>query len=82
MHIWNGLYNTQRFYQFGGFFMMVFGILLIAGIIYFFAQKSSHSTFTQHHSHEDNPIEILKRRYAEGALTEEEFLKMKKDLET
>jgi len=30
----------------------------------------------------DNPIEILKRRYARGEITREEFEQMKKDLES
>lgn len=81
MHGWYGVYNLQRFYPYGGILMMIFGILLLAGIIYFIVQINRSSSTLHDHRSSDDPIEILKRRYAEGSLTEEEFIKMKHDLE-
>jgi putative membrane protein len=48
-------------------------------LIYFIiqAQKTKGQTPTQNESH----LDILKRRYAKGEITKEEYERMKKDLE-
>jgi putative membrane protein len=66
---------------FGMILIMVFGIALIIGIIilirlvWLSAGKKGRGT-----SEEDNPLEILRRRYARGEVNKEEFEQKKKDL--
>jgi len=59
--------------------IIVFVIILIGiGLIIFFILKNykGHHTGTSY----DAPIDILKKRYANGEITKDEFEKMKKDL--
>jgi putative membrane protein len=62
----------------GGWLMMIFlWVLIIVGIVIvtkWFANQTSHST------HEDTAMEILKKRYARGEISKEEYEQMKKDL--
>jgi len=64
---------------FGGGWMVIFWIGLIVGasflVKYLVDQNRSSST-----GKESTPLEILKRRYASGEITKEEFEQKKKDL--
>lgn len=65
---------------FGGIFMLIFWILIIAGIVAlvrWLMVSQSRGT----HSQSKTPSDILKERYAKGEVSKEEFDKMKKDLE-
>ena len=59
--------------------MWIIFLIVIGLLIYFIvqAQKTKDQTPTQN----ENPLDILKRRYAKGEITSEEYEKMKKDLE-
>jgi putative membrane protein len=65
---------------YGGMFMgMIFLIVLIAAAIWWFtkgAGSKDHGRLTG-----ETPLDILKKRYAKGEITKDEFEKMKKDLE-
>ena len=60
----------------GGGFMMLFPILLIIVVFYFFSKNDKNSN-----SENNTPMDILKKRYARGEITKEEFEDMKKDLQ-
>lgn len=59
--------------------MLAFWILVIVGIVFLIKYLIVHSSGQQKSSGE-NPLDILKRRYAKGEISKEEFEKMKKDL--
>ena len=65
---------------FGGMFiMMLIALVLIIAVIYAITratQGRSNSEFLR-----ETPLEILKKRYAKGELTREQFEQMKKELE-
>ncbi|HBI17092.1 MAG: hypothetical protein UR60_C0021G0012 [Candidatus Moranbacteria bacterium GW2011_GWF2_34_56] len=64
---------------FGGIFMLLFWILIIAGIVAlvrWFAMSQSRKG----RKREINALDILKERYAKGEISKEEFEMMKKDL--
>ena len=68
-------YNNYPFmHGFGGVFMILFWILLIVVVI--FLVKKSLSGPGGGESAED----ILKKRYARGEISKEEFERMKKDI--
>ena len=59
---------------------IIFLLIILAGIYFFtsgFKQESTRPTSTSSTS----SLEILKQRYAKGEITEEEFRKMKKEIE-
>ncbi|MBU2234071.1 MAG: SHOCT domain-containing protein [Proteobacteria bacterium] len=66
-------------FGYGGMFMWIIFLIVIGFLIYFIvqAQKTKGETPT----HNESPLDILRRRYAKGEIAREEYEKMKKDLE-
>lgn len=64
---------------YGGIFMWILFLIVIGLLIYFVvqAQKTKGQTPPQDESH----LDILKKRYAKGEITKEEYERIKKDLE-
>lgn len=74
-----GGYGGMMHYGFGGIFMWIIFLIAIVLLVYFIVQtqKMKGRPPTQSESHMD----ILKKRYAKGEITKEEYERMKKDLE-
>ena len=68
------------FHFFGGGWMMVFWWILIIAVIVIVIRVIMKSNMKQTDSLDKSPLEILKRRYAKGEITEEEYSERKKDL--
>ena len=66
-------------FGYGGMFMWIIFLLVIGLLIYFIVQ--SQKTKGQRPTQNENPLDILKRRYANGEIQKEEYERMKKDLE-
>ena len=58
---------------------MLFIVILVAALIYLFVREARPKA--DHHLSGETPLDILKRRYAKGEITKEEFEKVKKELE-
>ncbi|MRR16619.1 MAG: SHOCT domain-containing protein [Deltaproteobacteria bacterium] len=64
---------------FGGMFMWIFFVSITALVAYFVIQTIR--TNTARRTPHETPLDILKRRYANGEITKEDYDKMKKDLD-
>ncbi len=62
----------------GGFMWIVFFILI--GVVVYFVLRNAKSSAPQN-TRRETPMEVLKRRYAKGEITKEQFDEMKRDLE-
>ena len=63
---------------FGGGFMWLFWVLILAAIFLLFKGVSGNS---KNASSSESPMEILRKRYASGEISDEEFESRKKELE-
>jgi len=66
-------------FGYGGILMWILFLILITVIIYLIIQATKTRGLVA--STAETPLEILKKRYAKGEITKQEFEKMKKDLE-
>lgn len=58
------------------FGMIVFWVLLVIAVMYFFRWNSSRYSGDK----KESALDILKKRYAKGEISKEEFEEKKKDL--
>ena len=65
---------------YGGMFMWLILILIAGAIIYIVFNRKS-GTGIPGDSSRESPVEILKRRYANGEISKEEFNSLKKDIQ-
>jgi putative membrane protein len=66
---------------YGGMFMWLI-LILIAGVVVYFVFNRSKRNTNPAGSTRESPTEILKRRYAAGDISKEEFDRLKKEIES
>jgi len=76
-----GGWRPMMYYGFGygGMFMWIIFLIVIGLLIYFIVQAQNKKSGTP--TQNESPMDILKRRYAKGEITKEEYERIKKDLE-
>ncbi|MBI5639996.1 MAG: SHOCT domain-containing protein [Nitrospirae bacterium] len=62
---------------FGWLFMVFFWVLIISGIVYLVRVIAGRE---KKGPEEETPLDILKRRYAKGEITKDEYDRIKEDL--
>lgn len=72
------IYFMHDFHFFGGGWMMFVWLFLLIALIVIIVKALFSSN--KQNSNNESPIEILKRRYANGEIDKEELEKRKKDL--
>ena len=60
----------------GWFFMIILWVLVILGVVYLFRALVD----TEKKGSEETAVDILKKRYAKGEITREEFERIREDL--
>ena len=78
MHHWDGPDMMGYGFGYGGMFMWLIFLVVLAVAIYFIVVVAKNKNLGGHAP--ETPLEILKKRYAKGEITKEEFDRMKKDL--
>ncbi len=67
------------YFGYGGMFMgMLLIVILVVAAIYWFAREAKSKTKSLS---SETPLDILKKRYAAGEITKEQFESMKRDLD-
>ncbi|PKN76380.1 MAG: hypothetical protein CVU52_05050 [Deltaproteobacteria bacterium HGW-Deltaproteobacteria-10] len=74
-----GGYGCSFGYGYGGMFMGILFLILLAVAIYFIVQNIRFKNVNGQAN--ETPIDILKKRYAKGEITKEEFDRVKKELQ-
>jgi putative membrane protein len=62
----------------GDLFMWILLLVVIGVVVYLLVNRSSKQPFLS--KDEETPLEIIKKRYANGEITKEEYEDMKRDL--
>jgi putative membrane protein len=62
---------------FGWIFMIIFWVLVFLGVVYFVQAATKRG---KGRGLKEMPLDILKKRYAKGEITKEEFERMKDDI--
>lgn len=75
---WN---HMMGYGGYGGIFMWIILIVIAVVIIYFVINRSKR-TGNSKNSTGESPTEILKKRYAKGEITKEEFDRLKREIES
>jgi len=73
---WSNMMN----FRWGGLFIWAIFLTIILVVFYLIMQSSKSKRYDI--PFPDNPIDIIKKRYAKGEINKEDFEKMKKDLES
>ena len=66
-------------YGYGGMFMWILFLILLGVVIYFIVQNTRSKNLEG--QSRETPIDILKKRYAKGEITKEDFDRMKNELQ-
>lgn len=71
-----------------GWIWMILGIIFIVSLIIllffrrgYYGCSMHHHNYEHHHKDYDDPLEILKRMYVKGEISEEEYEKRRKNIE-
>lgn len=75
---WN---HMMGYGGYGGIFMLII-LIVIAVVIIFIVTNRSKTTGNSKNTTGESPTEILKKRYAKGEITKEEFDRLKKEIES
>jgi uncharacterized membrane protein len=73
-----GGYGHMMNFSGGGLLMWILFLVLV-GVLVYFLVKAPYTRSPRPLSHE-TPLDILKRRYAQGEITKQQFDEMKRDL--
>lgn len=79
MRGWENGYMMNYGFGYGGMFMWLIFLIVLGVAIYFIIQALKSKDVAG--QAQDTPLDILKKRYAKGKITKEEFDRMKKELE-
>ncbi|MGA1825900.1 MAG: SHOCT domain-containing protein [bacterium] len=78
---WNyGWHMRNWHYMWGGIFMWILLLILIGVIVYLLAQQKKEKNTEG--ILQESALDILKKRYAKGEITREQFDQMKNDVES
>jgi len=78
MRGWDDGYMMNYGFGYGGIFMWLIFLIVLGVVVYFIVQASKKNVNGEV---QETSLDILKKRYAKGEITKEEFDRMKKDIE-
>jgi putative membrane protein len=66
----------------GMWFTWIFWLVIVGLIVYLIFKYTGQNRGTSHRINSETALDILKKRYARGEISQEEFNEMKKDLDS
>ena len=75
------MFNHDGGMWFGGGFMSLFWIFIIFAIVMLVRGMAGHANNSSESNRDETPLSILKKRYARGEITDEDFKNKTKELE-
>jgi len=72
--------HMMEYGRYGGIFMWILLITIVVVILYFFINRGK-TTGNSISLAKESPMDILKKRYARGEITNDEFDKLKRDID-
>ena len=79
MHWGNYSWGIEFWMGLGWLFMIIFWVLIILGVVYL-VKLIAGTGAKKEATKDETPLEILKKRYAKGEITKEQFDQMKEDI--
>ena len=75
------MFNHDGGMWFGGGFMWLFWIFIIFAIVMLVRGMAGHANNSSESNRDETPLSILKKRYARGEISDEDFKNKSKELE-
>ena len=79
MRGWENGHMMNYGFGYGGMFMWILFLIILGVAIYFIVQSTKSKNVSG--QSQETPLDVIKKRYAKGEITKEEFDRMKKELE-
>ncbi len=76
-HYWNGAWPMMGWWGLGGH---IIGILILVLLIVFIIRFAGMAGHGYYRGSGESALDILKKRYAKGEISKDDFEKMKKDI--
>lgn len=77
---WDHMMDGWHMWGWGGWAMVIIWVVLLAALVYIVTRTARPETHPRSAAAPESPLDVLKKRYARGEISKEEFEEKKRDL--